>query len=181
MGLDAFGNIYATAASASLRRQEVLKFGSVTLSNTYSFLAKYDPAGNALWAIAPGGTNIAIPWGLELVDHHEIYLAGQFRSFASFGQFKLIDTNPTGSGAFYVAKFAADTSATVTLGLPQLVAGGTQIQFSVAGVAGCKYAVEGSTDLIHWAPLSTNTSPFVYSEPISSLGLTRFYRTAYRP
>ena len=181
VALDAFGNIYASATSASLRRQQVLKFGSVTLTNTFSFLAKYDSAGNALWAVAPGGTNVATPWGLALVNHHEIYLAGQFKPYASFGQFNLLDSNPTGSGAFYVAKFAADTSAAVTLGPPQIVAGGTQVQFSVVGVPGFNYAVEGSSDLIHWTPISTNTSPFVFSESISSAGPQRFYRSIYRP
>jgi len=179
--LDAFGNIYASATSASLRRQELLKFGSVTLSNTFSFLVKYDPAGNALWAVAPGGTNVATPWGLALADHHEIYLAGQFKPYASFGQFNLLDSNPTGSGAFYVAKFAADTSAAVVLGPPQIVAGGTKVQFSVAGVPGYQYAVEGSTDLINWLPITTNTSPFIFSDAISFPGKQRFYRSAYRP
>jgi hypothetical protein len=179
--LDAFGNIYASATSANRRQQDVLKFGSVTLSNTYSFLVKYDPAGNALWAVAPGGTNVATPWGLALVDHREIYLAGQFMARASFGQFNLLDSNPTGSGAFYVAKFAADTVAAVVLGPPQIVAGGTQVQFSVSGVPGYQYAVEGSTNLIHWTPISTNTSPYIFSEMISSAGTQRFYRSVYRP
>jgi len=180
VALDAFGNIYACATSASLRRQAVLGFGAVSLSNSYSFLAKYDPAGNALWAVAPGGTNVAAPRGLALVDHHEMYLAGQFHTYASFGQFNLVDSNPTGD-AFYVAKFAADTSAAVVLGSPQIVAGGSQVQFSVAGVPGYKYAVEGSANLSNWTPISTNTSPFVFSETISSAGPQRFYRSVYRP
>jgi hypothetical protein len=180
LALDAFGNIYAAALSANARR-EVLAFGPVTLTNTYSFLAKYNPIGNALWAVAPGGTNFAMPYGMSLVDHQEIYLAGQFKPYASFGRFNLFDSNPTGSGAFYVAKFAADTSASVTLGSPQIVAGGSQVQFSVAGVPGYKYAVEGSANLVNWTPISTNTSPFVFSETISSAGTQRFYRSAYRP
>jgi hypothetical protein len=180
VAVDAFGNIYAAASSASANRQAGLKFGAVTLTNTFSFLAKYDPAGNALWAVAPGGTNFAMPYGIALVDYHQIYLAGQFKPYASFGQFNLFDSNPTGSGAFYVAKFAADTSAIVTLGPPQIVAGGTQLQFSVAGVPGYKYAVEASSNLINWTPISTNTSPFVFSEPLSS-GTQRFYRSVYSP
>lgn len=181
LALDAFGNIYAAAASATARRDPVLRFGNVTLTNTYSFLVKYDPLGNALWAVAPGGTNLAMPSGMVLVDHREIYLAGQFRAHASFGQFNLLDSNLTGSGAFYVAKFAADSSALVTLGFPQIVADGTQVQFSVAGVPGYKYVVEGSTDLINWTPVLTNTSPFIFSETISGPGGRRFYRSAYRP
>jgi len=85
------------------------------------------------------------------------------------------------AGAFYVAKFAADTTAAVTLGSPQIVAGGTQAQFSVAGVPGYKYAVEGSTNLINWTPILTNTSPFIFSNAISSAATQRFYRSAYRP
>lgn len=181
VALDAFGNIYVAAASANARRDFVLTFGSVTLSNTFSFLVKYDPVGNALWAVAPGGTNFAMPYGMALVDHHEIYLAGQFKPYASFGPFNLLDSNPTGSGTFYVAKFAGDTSAAVTLGPPQLVASGTAVQFSVAGVPGYKYAVEGSPDLINWTAITTNTSPFIFSEAIPSADGLRFYRSALRP
>jgi hypothetical protein len=181
VALDAFGNIYATAASASRMTEAIMKLGPSTLSNTYSFLIKCDAAGNALWAAAPGGTNVATPWGMTLVDHHEIYLAGKFMSSASFGQFNLLDSNPTGSGAFYLAKIAADTTAAVTLGSPRIVATGTQVQFSVAGVPGYKYAVEGSTNLINWTPILTNASPFNFSETISSAGTQRFYRSAYRP
>src|SRR5882672_1444890 len=50
VAVDAFGNVYATATSASATREPVLTFGSTTLSNTFSFLAKYDAAGNELWA-----------------------------------------------------------------------------------------------------------------------------------
>jgi hypothetical protein len=122
-----------------------------------------------------------MPSGMVTVDHREIYLAGQFKPYASLGRFNLFDSNPTGSGAIYVAKFAADTSAAVALGSPEIVAGGTQVQFSVAGVPGYKYAVEGSTDLISWSAISTNTSPFFFSDVISSAGVQRFYRSAYRP
>src|SRR5262249_21156159 len=133
LGLDALGNIYAAASSASAMRQAAVRFGPVALNNSFSFLAKYDPAGNALWAVAPGGTNLASPYGMALVDQHEIYLAGKFGPYPSFGQFNLLDSNPTpGPGAFYVAKFAADTSAAVILEQPQIVAGGTMVQFSVA-------------------------------------------------
>jgi len=180
LAVDAFGNVYAAALSASARRDGVLRFGQATLTNTFSFLVKYDPAGNALWAVAPGGTNFAMASGMTMVDHHEIYLAGQFKPFASFGRFNLFDSNPTGSGAFYLAKFAADTTAAVMLGSPQIVAGGTQVQFNVAGVPGYKYAVEGSPDLLNWVSISTNTSPFVFSEAISSAGPQRFYRSVYR-
>jgi hypothetical protein len=181
LALDAFGNVYAAALSASAQRNALLKFGLVTLSNTFSFLAKYDPAGNALWAVAPGGTNFAMPYGTALVDHKEIYLAGQFKPYASLGRFNLFDSNPTGSGAFYLAKFAADTGAVVVLGPPQIVAGGSQVQFSVAGVPGYRYAVEGSADLVNWTPISTNISPFIFSDEISSTGGQRFYRSAFRP
>ena len=103
MGLDAFGNIYATASTGTGRRDPVLTFGSSTLTNTYSFLVKYDPAGNALWAVAPGGTNNAPPFCLTLVNHEEIYLAGKFKSQAPFGNFNLFDSNPMSYSDFYLA------------------------------------------------------------------------------
>src|SRR5262245_20012087 len=106
---------------------------------------------------------------------------GRFRPNASFGNFNLVDSNPSSSSTFYVAKFAADTSAAVTLDSPRIVAGGSQLQFNVAGVPGYDYAVEASSDLINWAPISTKAAPFVFSEPFFSSGAQRFYRTVFRP
>lgn len=181
VALDAFGNIYATAVSANVQREPVFAFGSSTLSNAYSFLAKYDPAGNALWAVAPGGTNYAPPYAMSLVNHQEIYLAGKFYYNATFGKFSLFDSNPMGPGDFYVAKFAADTTAVVTLGSPQAFAGGSQIQFDVAGVPGFKYAIEASTNLIYWISLQTNTSPFLFVDPAPSSFAHRYYRSMLIP
>jgi hypothetical protein len=142
---------------------------------------KYDPAGGALWAVAPYGTNFEVQTGMALVNNQEIYLAGYFFRQVSFDSFNLFDSNPTNIYSFYLAKFAADTTAAVTLGLPQLNAGGTQLQFSVAGVPGYQYAIEASTNLITWTPLLTNTSPFIFCEPIAPVRPQRFYRSAYRP
>ena len=181
VAVDAFGNIYATAVSANAQREPVFTFGSTTLSNAYSFLAKYDPGGNALWAVAPGGTNYAPPYAMSLVNHQEIYLAGKFYYKATFGKSSLIDSNPMGPGDFYVAKFAADTTAVITLGSPQWIAGGSQIQFNVTGVPGFKYAIEASTNLIYWVSLQTNTAPFLFVAPATSAFQQRYYRSILIP
>jgi len=34
--------------------------------------------------------------------------------------------------------------------------------FNIAGVTGYKYAVQGSSDLVHWISVQTNTAPFTF-------------------
>ncbi len=53
-------------------------------------------------------------------------------------------------------------------------------QFSVSGAAGNHYAIEVSTNLSTWTPLSTNTAPFVFSVT-NAPGKQLFYRAAFRP
>jgi len=54
-----------------------------------------------------------------------------------------------------------------------------QFAFQVSGIAGAKYAVQATSDLTHWTPVTTNTSPFTFQEPSTSG--QRFYRTVYVP
>ena len=54
------------------------------------------------------------------------------------------------------------------------------IQFIVSGVPGFSYAVQMSTNLVDWAPLMTNDSPFGFAD--TNIGLPyRFYRSVYLP
>jgi hypothetical protein len=64
-----------------------------------------------------------------------------------------------------------------TLSSPGLV--GSQFRFSVTGTAGMQYAVEGSTNLINWVRLVTNTSPFTYTQTNPSAFPMRFYRAVH--
>jgi hypothetical protein len=54
---------------------------------------------------------------------------------------------------------------------------GGQFSFQFSGVAGQQYVVQGSTDLVHWINLATNTAPFEFVDPNASQFSQRFYRT----
>ena len=56
--------------------------------------------------------------------------------------------------------------------------------FNVSGSAGQVVVVEGSTNLLNWLPLQTNTlgsGPFYFSDPATSAFPWRFYRARARP
>lgn len=66
---------------------------------------------------------------------------------------------------------------------PEFTAGqGFRAQFSAA--TGHTYVLEASTDLVHWAPVATNTplsSPFSWVDPGASNFPVRFYRVVQQP
>lgn len=53
--------------------------------------------------------------------------------------------------------------------------------FQVAGVAGDKYVVQATSDLVHWSPVQTNTAPFVFQDSSASSFRQRFYRAVQLP
>jgi hypothetical protein len=57
---------------------------------------------------------------------------------------------------------------------------GNQFQFNVTGSAGFPYVLEHSTNLSDWAPVTTNTVPFLFAPDTSSQPFN-FYRAVYRP
>ena len=106
VALDGNGNIYVAAGSGtSLSEPGPLQLGNAVLTNANCFVAKYDPAGNALWALPFGTTNSWPAVGVAVVNPGEIYLAGKFYGSAQFGSFNLQMTGLTGNN-FYVAKLA---------------------------------------------------------------------------
>ena len=54
------------------------------------------------------------------------------------------------------------------------------VQFTVSGVPGFNYAVQVSTNLVDWAPLTTNDSSFGFADTNTGLPY-RFYRSVYLP
>lgn len=56
---------------------------------------------------------------------------------------------------------------------------GGQLKFNVIGVPGYNYAIEASTDLVNWTPLSTNASPFTFTDqPTAGI---HYYRAVWLP
>jgi GH25 family lysozyme M1 (1,4-beta-N-acetylmuramidase)/alpha-tubulin suppressor-like RCC1 family protein len=54
-------------------------------------------------------------------------------------------------------------------------------QVNLAGLAGSNYVVEGSTNLVDWSPLETNTSPFSFSDTNALNVPMQFYRAHLAP
>jgi len=77
------------------------------------------------------------------------------------------------------AKLIVYTTPTATLASTAHVSG--QYALTVAGVAGFKYAVQASIDMVNWVSLQTNTAPFTFVDTNASQFDQRFYRSVYVP
>jgi len=51
-----------------------------------------------------------------------------------------------------------------------------EFRFQVNGVAGDRYVVEATSDLIHWTPAETNTVPFTFQAAAVEGVSRQFYR-----
>jgi Tfp pilus assembly protein PilZ len=107
---DANGYIYITGAFES----DSITFGSFTLTNadpgsTDIFVAKYDTAGNVVWAKSAGGNNYDAGYGISTDAYGKSYVTGYFSSGnIIFGSDTLINS---GGADFFVAKY--DTAGNV--------------------------------------------------------------------
>jgi hypothetical protein len=187
LALDSFDNIYVTGGSASANPEPRLVFGTTVLTNVLKFVAKYDSAGNALWAAAPVTDGWTSVLQIAVADPADIYVAGAFGSAASFGSFTLRNDDYFQYLAteLFLARLAGlgleTTGSPVSaLGAPLSSASG-RFQFNLTGAPGLSYVVEGSTNLIDWEALTTNTPPFIFADPSAPTCPQRFYRAVCRP
>ncbi len=77
-------------------------------------------------------------------------------------------------------KSAVDLSAVAATLSSALDASG-QFTLTVNGVSGFQYVVEASSDFSNWAPVQTNTAPFVFVDDQTGQFNKRFYRAVYVP
>jgi len=56
-----------------------------------------------------------------------------------------------------------------------------QFSFDVIGVPNYKYAVQCSTDMVHWTSCQTNAAPFTFTDTDTATVPGKFYRTVYVP
>jgi hypothetical protein len=196
IALDGLDNVCVVGASALAYREPSLTFGPTILTNVMNFLAAYDSAGNALWALAPVATNRMAIAGVAVTDPANVYVAGGFSatsgsfgttpspSSVSFGSFSL--ENTAGSmGDLFVAKLAG-MEPQGSAPTPAVLAGlrctnGSPFQFSIFGTPSLTYVVEASTNLVEWSALATNTPPFVFVDQTNTNCPQRFYRALCRP
>jgi hypothetical protein len=101
---------------------------------------------------------------------------------ANAGNYSVVITSPYGS----VTSAVVSLTVTIPNTPPQIIAGGTgfgfstnQFGFNLNGAYGQTIVVDGSTNLLDWTPLFTNTangSPFYFSDPVWTNFPWRFYR-----
>lgn len=111
---DAAGNIYITGGFSS----DSISFGSTTLYNVIGapsiqfFIAKYDPAGNALWAKSAGGLAPDEGNGIVADNSGNIYATGYFQSdTVIFGAYTLVNSMTDYSSDIFIVKY--DTNGNV--------------------------------------------------------------------
>ncbi len=106
---DASGNIYVTGYFNS----PSIAFGATTLTNasnyTDIFIAKYDAAGNVLWAKSAGGTASDIGYSVTTDASGNVFVTGSFKSPSiNFGATTLTNAENTGNSYdIFIAKYDA--------------------------------------------------------------------------
>lgn len=100
VAVDAVGNSYATGYY-----EDTATFGAFVLTSAGgrdAFVAKYDPAGNVVWARSASGTLNVAGADIGVDSAGNIYVSGDFKGTATFGPFVL-----TNAGEFnnFVAKY----------------------------------------------------------------------------
>ena len=103
---DLSGNVYIAGRFMS----RTLSFGSVTLTNFDTstltsdlFLAKYDAAGNIIWALSAGGLGSEEAYAVKTNNAGEVILTGWFSSTSlTIGSYTLANA---GGNDIFIAKF----------------------------------------------------------------------------
>jgi hypothetical protein len=102
---DVFGNILVTGQFSS----SAIILGSTTLTNAGNydfFVAKYDAAGNVLWAKSAGGADADIGSGISLDANGNVFVTGTFSSATiTFGSTVL--TNASANQDIFIVKYDA--------------------------------------------------------------------------
>ncbi len=100
---DAAGNVYITGSFAG-----TANFGGLTLTKASGpalFLAKYNPAGDILWAVQSGGSGSAQGNGLCVGPDGNVFVTGIFAGANTLSTNNLALTSPGSSNAVFVACF----------------------------------------------------------------------------
>jgi hypothetical protein len=88
-------------------------------------------------------------------------------------------SNSAGNTNSSVAALIVVSTAAATLSPTASTKG--HFSFTINGVSGYQYAVQTSSDMIHWTPVQTNTAPFSFVDSNASKFSHRFYRTVSLP
>ena len=133
--------------------------------------------------VADGTAPLNYQWqanGTNLVDATNATLTLKNITSDQDGIYTVTVTNGAGSIISSNAVLSIYATAAATLG-GYSFSGDTGFQLQVAGVPGFNYAVQGSTNLIDWVSLFTNTSPFSFTDANATNAPQQFYRAMYLP
>jgi catechol 2,3-dioxygenase-like lactoylglutathione lyase family enzyme len=127
IGLDEYNNVYVTSISGNALPEPALSFGTTVLTNVFTFVAKYDPAGNPLWARAPATTNLVRAAALAVKDSSDVFVGGFFTGTASIGTLTLSNAYPCSGSSFSdpcsLQMFVAKLDGAESAGLPIITVG----------------------------------------------------------
>jgi hypothetical protein len=141
------------------------------------------PGGDVQFSVTAGGTApLSYQWsfnGTNLADATDGTLRLTNVTTDQAGTYGITVTNLAGI-ASASATLSVYTNAAAVLTAPPGVSS-EGFQFTITGVPGLNYAVEASTNLVDWAPLFTNTSPFTFVDGDATNIPGRYYRSVYLP
>ena len=133
---------------------------------------------SAMFSIKAGGTPpLYYQWqmdGTNLIDATNATLALNNITVDQTGAYSVTVTNGSGGVVSSNAWLSVYPSSVPTIGTAAFSAEGS-FQFEVTGVPGFGYIVAVSTNLVDWAPLCTNASPFNFTDT-NVQAQQRFYR-----
>lgn len=129
IAVDGAGNPYVTGVY-----QGSITFGTTSLTNSGNndiFVAKYDGAGNVLWATRASGTNTEIANSIAVDGSGNSFLTGSFQGTTNFGTIQ----RTTSGTAFFIAKLGTDNSiATSPINPTTYCPGSTvSVSFTITG------------------------------------------------
>ncbi|CAN5869268.1 hypothetical protein BH11BAC7_BH11BAC7_13340 [soil metagenome] len=153
---DVNGNVLMTGYFSS----PTLVFGSWTLTNHDAtgttadiFVVKYDPSGNVLWAINPGGTSSDGGTGISTDGSGNIYLTGYFSTTATFA-FNTVTS--AGNLDAFIAKYDSNgniqwvhSGGGATFDVPQRISTDTNGNSYIVGYFTAVNAAFGAVTLIN--------------------------------
>jgi sugar lactone lactonase YvrE len=191
---DAFDNLYIADRNNN-RIREVDSNGIITT------VAGNGSSGYSGDGSAATNASLNLPIGVAFDASGNLYIADFFNSrirevdFAGCPSFSLNNVGITNAGNYTVvitSSYGSVTSAVATLTVtiprtpPQIIGSGAsfgfatnQFGFNISGAFGQTIVVDGSTNLVDWTPLFTNTAdnnPFYFLDTASTNFPWRFYR-----
>jgi hypothetical protein len=194
VAVDASGNLYI-ADGGNNRIRKVNANGIITTvagNGDTTYAGDGGPATNAS-LIEPASVAFDVSGNLYIGDTgnnriREVHFAGDPMlvltnvSATNVGNYTVVITSPYGS----VTSAVATLTVNIPLTPPQIISSGAsfgfltnQFGFNLIGAFGQTIVVDGSTDLVDWTPLFTNTvviSPFYFFDSASTNSPWRFYR-----